>query len=578
MQLNVEDSKYELLDSYLKNLHRLYVKLDELEINQTTIDIRLEEIEQLLEETRNLKQRYRDWRADGGTIVIGVFGQFSAGKSMFINSLLGENLLKTGVTPTTSKVAILKYSDILELYGVKKNEDSPTIIRRALSKEEWGSISSVEDFDYFEIYYPSSILRHITLIDTPGFSEKKENKAVDDETRSWMQKVDRVFWIVDSHQGLTKNDLSKLEEFQQMGKKIYCIVNKMDSLPPRQRKSRIENIKQQFEFESIYSYSAKDILEKRKHDRQLEDFMKNIYRKLYDNIKSKKNFVWVGSWEGNNFYILETKDVKFRDNKEGNVSSGYTIKFEVQISKQVSVQLVEKKPLPSESDGPGEMRISQLKASKFDTELVQSLRKIEEDFKSLQKIKNGILRERYDRELRDINKKIASLLEKLDNDLKKHRKREIYSLDNRQKSLENKVKKEFNNNLKEIKDWVDQILNIGIDDINCPKISSKMNRFAHELGDQHVLFSKLFKSLDDNLCNISNFIKLMRENKKCKKRIEELHDEIRSILESFFPADFDKIIIDEISKKIEEERNNIKRTFDEILEIIEELRENLNFM
>ena len=37
-----------------------------------------------------------------------IVGEFNAGKSSFINALLGENLLKEGVTPTTTQINIIR--------------------------------------------------------------------------------------------------------------------------------------------------------------------------------------------------------------------------------------------------------------------------------------------------------------------------------------------------------------------------------------------------------------------------------------------------------------------------------------
>src|SRR4030065_1870534 len=38
-----------------------------------------------------------------------VVGEFNSGKSAFINALLGQRLLKEGVTPTTTQINILRY-------------------------------------------------------------------------------------------------------------------------------------------------------------------------------------------------------------------------------------------------------------------------------------------------------------------------------------------------------------------------------------------------------------------------------------------------------------------------------------
>src|SRR4051794_8776231 len=40
-----------------------------------------------------------------------VVGEFNAGKSAFINALLGERVLEEGVTPTTSVINLLRYGE-----------------------------------------------------------------------------------------------------------------------------------------------------------------------------------------------------------------------------------------------------------------------------------------------------------------------------------------------------------------------------------------------------------------------------------------------------------------------------------
>ncbi len=41
-----------------------------------------------------------------------VVGEFNSGKSAVINALLGQKLLKEGVTPTTSMINILRFGDL----------------------------------------------------------------------------------------------------------------------------------------------------------------------------------------------------------------------------------------------------------------------------------------------------------------------------------------------------------------------------------------------------------------------------------------------------------------------------------
>ncbi len=50
-----------------------------------------------------------------------VVGEFNAGKSAFINALLGESVLEEGVTPTTTKVNILRFGENQEKNTLSEN-------------------------------------------------------------------------------------------------------------------------------------------------------------------------------------------------------------------------------------------------------------------------------------------------------------------------------------------------------------------------------------------------------------------------------------------------------------------------
>src|SRR5687767_2606382 len=49
-----------------------------------------------------------------------IVGEFNAGKSAFINALLGSRVVEEGVTPTTAQINILQYGDQVD------RRDAPT--------------------------------------------------------------------------------------------------------------------------------------------------------------------------------------------------------------------------------------------------------------------------------------------------------------------------------------------------------------------------------------------------------------------------------------------------------------------
>ena len=60
-------------------------------------------------------------------IDVAVVGQFKAGKSSFINSLLGEQVIPTGFLPVTSVITRVRYGKHLEVILKHQNGQSETI-------------------------------------------------------------------------------------------------------------------------------------------------------------------------------------------------------------------------------------------------------------------------------------------------------------------------------------------------------------------------------------------------------------------------------------------------------------------
>src|SRR6266702_7353582 len=71
-----------------------------------------------------------------------IVGEFNAGKSAFINALLGQDVLPEGVTPTTATINLLRCGAHA---GERQADDFVT-----------------------ERTYPAEFLREISIVDTPG--------------------------------------------------------------------------------------------------------------------------------------------------------------------------------------------------------------------------------------------------------------------------------------------------------------------------------------------------------------------------------------------------------------------------
>src|SRR5215207_5156857 len=77
-----------------------------------------------------------------------VVGEFNHGKSTFVNALLGETVLPTGVTPTTAAIHHLKYSEKPEATIVRTNGNRESVTFGDAKKFAVGGGSSADEVDY----------------------------------------------------------------------------------------------------------------------------------------------------------------------------------------------------------------------------------------------------------------------------------------------------------------------------------------------------------------------------------------------------------------------------------------------
>ncbi|HEX7974253.1 MAG TPA: dynamin family protein, partial [Anaerolineales bacterium] len=131
-----------------------------------------------------------------------VVGEFNAGKSAFINALLGQKLLKEGVTPTTTQINILRY-------GVDQE--------RAVVDENIQALSLPVDW-----------LAEISIVDTPGTNAIiRAHEAI---TSQFVPRSDLVLFITSADRSFTESERTFLERIRDWGKKVVIIINKIDIL------------------------------------------------------------------------------------------------------------------------------------------------------------------------------------------------------------------------------------------------------------------------------------------------------------------------------------------------------------
>jgi small GTP-binding protein len=141
-----------------------------------------------------------------------IVGEFNAGKSSFINALLGEHLLQEGVTPTTTQINIIRYSD--------QNQET------------------LSDKNILVIGAPIPILNEISIVDTPGTNAViRKHEEI---TSQFVPRSDLVLFVTSADRPLSESERAFLQQIRDWGKKLVIVLNKIDLLQNDEEVKQVE--------------------------------------------------------------------------------------------------------------------------------------------------------------------------------------------------------------------------------------------------------------------------------------------------------------------------------------------------
>jgi small GTP-binding protein len=131
-----------------------------------------------------------------------VVGEFNAGKSALLNTLLGARVLAEGVTPTTAAITLVRHGE--------------------QEAEEWRGEA------FLERRLPNDALRDLAVVDTPGTNAILRRH--EELTREFVPRADLVLFVTSADRPFTESERELLEQIRAWGTKVVVIVNKIDLL------------------------------------------------------------------------------------------------------------------------------------------------------------------------------------------------------------------------------------------------------------------------------------------------------------------------------------------------------------
>lgn len=135
-----------------------------------------------------------------------VVGEFSTGKSSFLNALIEQPILPTGITPTTSTINLIHYGKqekvtVEYLDGSQYVDVNSKVLGQFIAKE----IENADQIKQIIVEQPIAFLKdRIVLVDTPGLNDINELRS--DITYQYIPRADVVFFLLDCRAPLRKTE------------------------------------------------------------------------------------------------------------------------------------------------------------------------------------------------------------------------------------------------------------------------------------------------------------------------------------------------------------------------------------
>ena len=219
-------------------------------------------------------------------IDLAILGQFKAGKSSFINSLIGRPILPVGVIPVTTVIARIRYGSREQAMITYFNGTSSMISLEELGAyiSEAENPSNSKDVDVVDIELPAlEEYPGLRLVDTPGMGSIYRYHK--DMAENWLPEVGAAILAISSDRPLSEHDLQLIEDLAPYTPRIILLLTKADLLTAEQQAEVVQFLQQTLKRKMnreypIYLYSI---------HKDTESLRKRIKMDLLDDLSANRD-------------------------------------------------------------------------------------------------------------------------------------------------------------------------------------------------------------------------------------------------------------------------------------------------
>ncbi len=228
--------------------------------------------------------------------MVAVGGGFSAGKSTFLNNLLGLKLkLPEDISPTTAIPTYCLKGKREVLMGRSQSGGMVELPHLAFDRAFLDSLgfNLKEIMPFMLLSAPSMPFEFLCFIDTPGHNPGNQGYTSEDKeaSKEYLRHAQHILWLINCECGeIQRDDLKYLQELYDEGKQVFIVLSRADGRTKSQLEEIANKIKETLEdhgieFLGICAHSStryqeyKEFSEKSPVFNSLEEFLKKLNKR-----------------------------------------------------------------------------------------------------------------------------------------------------------------------------------------------------------------------------------------------------------------------------------------------------------
>jgi len=167
--------------------------------------------------------------SEGDSVNVALIGRFKAGKSSFLNSLIGRDIMPVAALPLTSVITYVKYGPqdkaevrfgngetksipLNELADFITEEKNPENVKQVTRVDV--ALADLKDY------------ANIQFVDTPGLGSIFKHNTL--TSTGWLPKIGAAFLSISVDHPLSEDDISLLRELENYTPEINILLTKID--------------------------------------------------------------------------------------------------------------------------------------------------------------------------------------------------------------------------------------------------------------------------------------------------------------------------------------------------------------